>query len=199
MHLKRILLSAILFQFGCGCASYSTLQTATTLDKGEIQVGAGSAFDAQERMFAPEVGVRYGLIDRLDLGVKYVFPSLVFGDLKFQVLKGPVDIAADAGISYFQHNATGLGEFRMIGFYPMLLVGQEHWYTGVKSVFVSASGETDIKYFESYQFGGYSSTNFVLGASLGEKVRFLPELNVAVNKKGEIHYIPAVAFQVGFK
>jgi hypothetical protein len=79
-------------------------------------------------------------------------------------------------------------------FYPCLLVGQDHWYAGVRRTYETSSGT-----FNIFGPGSFSSdqvsTNIVLGGSIGDKVRVLPEINIYFREDEKPFIVPALGFQ----
>jgi hypothetical protein len=110
MAAKRLLVSIALFALA-GCASFSTMQTPSTVPKGEVRLG----FSAEQVRFSTgdvgvtlpqiEVGVRYGLTDDVDVGGKVYLAGAEAG-LKFQFLRGPLDVAIAPAVSYMSMGST---------------------------------------------------------------------------------------------
>ena len=194
--LKLISLSVL-----SGCATYSTLQSASTLAPGKFQIAPGisTPLSSETREFTPEVGIRYGVFSGFDLGTKIVGYNTFFADGKVQLLKSKVDIAFDLGGSYSSFEDKDLGiHVQNTSIYPMLLVGQRHWYAGAKGVYSIIDGKVKTL-SNSYTTGSdWTSTNFVLGGVFGErKGRILPELNVIISNDGDVWFVPAIGIQIG--
>jgi hypothetical protein len=107
---NRIFIPLALLLFS-GCASLSTLQTPSTVPKGQTRfaiaaeaVGISSDGDSAS---APqfEFAARYGLTDDIDAGVKLYVLGAEFG-FKYQLLRGPLDVAVAPAASYFSIDTT---------------------------------------------------------------------------------------------
>ncbi len=184
-----------------GCISYTTLQTAETLEPGKVLIGGGSAFifSGNEVGIQPEVNARIGIINNFDIGAKYVNPSLFFADGKVRLVSDPVTLSFDLGWSTFSYNGTsGNSKGVSTGWYPMLLIGKEHWYAGVRPVYFITEGEVEFFGLQKFNGSGWLYTNVVVGGMFGSKVRLLPEVNVMIPKSGEINFIPALGLQFVF-
>ena len=85
-----------------------------------------------------------------------------------------------------------------LGYYPMLMVGQENWYLGVKGTF----GNFEIDNFEPpAENPFYLGTTIVTGVSIGtEPVKLLLELNTMfINGSETPVFFPAGGVYVGLK
>ena len=203
MKFYLVLVSIILYSLASftGCVSYSTLQSAKTLEPGQILAGGGSAFAIANGGSAvvPEFNARVGIVRNFDLGAKYILPSLYFLDGKYQFIDAPVILSADLGWSYFSYTGS-LGKSRgtTTCWYPMLIAGQEHWYFGVKEVYFSTQGEFEFFGLNKFQGSGWITTNIVAGGVIGNKIRFLPEVNILIPRSGKALLVPAVGLQFVF-
>jgi hypothetical protein len=179
-----------------GCMSYTTLQSPKTLDGGEVLFGAGVS-SPDVRVPLIEVNTRVGIIRNFDIGAKFDMGSLIFLDGKYQILRDPINISADLGWSYFSHTGNfGESKGKTTCWYPMIIAGQDHWYVGVKRVHWSTEGEFEIIGDWKYSGSGWFSTNVVAGGIVGEKVRFMPEVNFIFPDSGERTLIvPAIGIQ----
>ncbi len=129
--------------FLSGCMSFTTLQTAETLQPGSVQLGAGTMVSESggDWVALPEVSGRLGVVNDLDVGVKYSPPDVVMLDGKYRFLNNGIEGAFDFGWS----TNTGHNEaVKLHGYYPMLLIGQKHWYAGVKGLFFTTTGEISL-------------------------------------------------------
>jgi hypothetical protein len=184
-----------------GCISYTTLQTAETLEPGKVLIGGGTAlmFGGNDVGFQPEVNARIGIINNFDIGAKYVIPSLFFADGKWRLISDPVSLSFDLGWSTFSYDGnSGKSKGVSTGWYPMLLIGKEHWYAGVRPVYFITKGEVEFFGLQKFEGSGWLYTNVVVGGVLGSKVRLMPELNVMIPKSGEINFVPALGLQFVF-
>lgn len=190
---------ALLFLSLSGCVSYTTLQSAKTLDPGEVHLGAGAGCLASEDRTPVqlELGMRVGIVQNFDAGAKYIMPNFIFLDGKYQILSGPVNLSFDLGYSYFRyfgdfsHSSKGSGS----AWYPMLIVGQDYWYAGIKRVYFSTQGEIEVIGLNKFETSGWMSTNIVAGGIIGTSVRLLPEINIIIPPRGKTLVVPALGFQ----
>ncbi|MCF7808187.1 MAG: hypothetical protein K9M49_00200 [Candidatus Marinimicrobia bacterium] len=165
------------------CISFSTLQSADTLDAGQMSLSAGASVlgaDEDNAGLLPEVGLRLGVNDRVDVGAKLFMPLALFVDAKVELIQKPVIVSLDVGYSTFTLT-SGAGEtkHRTVGLYPMLIAGQKHWYVGVKPMFVRSEGEIDLLGSTSSQdVTALLATDVVFGAVIGNRFRFIPEVNI---------------------
>jgi hypothetical protein len=187
-----------LFNF-MACVSYSTLQTAKTLEPGEVIVGAGSAIPVTEEgsTLVPELISRFGITHNFDVGAKYICPSLYFFDGKVQIINVPIILSVDLGWSYFSYTGdSGKSKGKTTCWYPMIIAGQENWYIGIKKVHFSTKGEFEFFGLNKFEGSGWITTNIVAGGIIGDKVQLLPEVNFIIPKSGEILFVPAIGLQL---
>jgi hypothetical protein len=206
MKLRKLFALSLIILF-TGCSSYSTLQSATTLPPGKFHIAPGisTVITSETREFSPEVGARYGLFRGVDIGAKmvglnvYSGYSTFFGDGKIQLMRSKVDIALDFGYSYSSFDEKTLDiQVTNNSFYPMLLVGQRQWYSGVKGVYSIIDGQFKTPSNKYITGSDWTSANFVLGGIFGErKSRILPEINMIISRNGDIWFVPAVGIQIG--
>ena len=177
-----------------GCMSYSTLQTADTLEPGEVRAGVGSVVVDGEAFF-PEAGARIGVVNNLDVGLKYSLPSLIVLDAKYQFLKTGIDASFDVGWSYYSDD-----EISMNGFYPMVIIGQKHWYFGVKGNYFSSSGSFTIFDDEvSLKGSGYFGTSIITGGIIGnDNFKLLLELNSYISDSNKPFFVPGIGIYLDF-
>jgi hypothetical protein len=194
---KQILfyLSVLIFMliFLTGCMSYTTLQSSKTLEPGQVIIGGGISESGTIRS---EVNSRVGVVKRFDVGAKIEAGPLYFVDGKYQILQGPINVSADLGWAYFSYDGDfGQDKGKFTSWYPMLMVGQDHWYIALKEVYFSA--QSDFELFGAWKFkgSGWISTNITAGAIVGEKVRFLPEMNLIISRGGSAVIVPAIGLQ----
>ena len=176
-----------------GCVSYTTLQSARPIDPGEVDLDAGTAvFPGKRTSVIPEVGVRAGVARNFDMGAKFNFTGVLSADGKVQFIEKPLRVSADFGWSYF--GLRGDINSTTVAFYPSILVGEDHWYAGVRQTYETSSGT-----FNIFGPGSFSSdqvsTNIVLGGSIGDKVRVLPEINIYFREDEKPFIVPALGFQ----
>ena len=181
-----------------GCISYSTLQSAKTLDPGKVLIGGGSSFPIVDNKVtsSPEFNARVGIVQKFDVGAKCALPALYFLDGKYQIIDEPIALSADLGWSYFSYSGiVGNSKGTSTGWYPMLIAGQDHWYVAVKEIYFMTKGEFEFFGLNKVEGSGWLSTNFVVGGVIGTNVRLLPELNLLVPRKGKSLLVPAIGLQ----
>lgn len=181
-----------------GCMSYTTLQSPKTLKPGKVILGAGTAIPISdnEAKFYPELNARIGLFNNFDVGAKYSAPSLIFLDGKYQIIENPFYLSADLGWSYFSYSGDVAGsKGTFTAWYPMIIVGQDHWYAAVKEVYGETQGEVDVFGLYKLTSSGWISTNVSVGGIIGTNVRLLPELNFIIPKEGKVLFVPAFGLQ----
>jgi hypothetical protein len=187
------------FFYFIGCVSYTTLQSAKTLDPGEVLIGGGSAIpvSGNEITLLPELNARIGIVNKFDVGIKYSVPSLYFFDGKIQIIDAPVTLSADVGWSYFSYTgSSGKSRGKTTCWYPMLIAGQEKWYVGIKEVYFHTRGEFEFFGLNKFEGSGWITTNIVAGGIIGDKVRLLPEMNFIIPKSGKLLFVPALGLQL---
>lgn len=196
-HLLILLTFILLFS---GCMVYSTLQSAKTIKPGEVLAGAGFAFPMTENRthFMPEVNARVGVVNNFDVCAKYSWPSLFFLDGKIQLIDEQVTLSADLGWSFFNYSGDiGKSKGKSTGWYPMLILGQEHWYVGIKEVYFSTEGEFEFFGINKFQGSGWITTNIIAGGVIGKNIRLLPEVNFIIPRNGKTLIAPALGVQFG--
>jgi len=90
-----------------GCPSFSTLQTPRTVPEGELRFGAlagGAGALSNDAGPGPssaqfELSARYGLSERVDVGVK-LYALGIEASLKWWMVRGPLDLAIAPAVSY---------------------------------------------------------------------------------------------------
>lgn len=188
--LQQILIIILVPIIFTSCISFSTLQTAETLDRGELSIAAGMSVlgtDEDNAGVLPEAGMRMGINDRVDLGAKIFMPLAVFVDAKVELIQKPVTVSFDMGYSSFTLNSgSGETKHRTVGYYPMLIAGQKFWYAGVKPMFIRSAGEIDLLgSTSSVDFISYLATDLVVGAVIGNRFRLMPEVNILFPASGD--------------
>lgn len=172
--LRHALLAALTLTLPA-CVSLSTFQSPVPLEKGRLALGAGAVAlipsDSSESAgLMPELYARYGLGSDVDVTGKFLgippFGAL-YGDVKFRMAREPFSVSGVLGAS-----VAGTDSLYTVGFYPMLLAGSEHFYVGGKAILFSANAGDIVEDVSSSMYG------LVVGASLGQRMRFLPELNL---------------------
>lgn len=187
-----ILTAVVLCSIG-GCISYTTLQTPDTLPPGKSAFGLGVSTGAGPAVTL-EAGGRLGIAKNFDAGLKYSAPSLFFLDGKLQLLDAPLTVSADLGFSVFSYENHNQ-DSRSTAFYPMVLVGQRHWYAGLKETYLSTTGTLDLFGKLDYSGSTWMGPSVVLGGWLGDdSFRVLGEVNVMFFN-GKTGVVPAIGLQ----
>jgi hypothetical protein len=155
--MKRLVVGILGLLFLAACPSLSTLQTPSTVPKGDIRFGIGAEAigisSGSESVTLPQIefNARYGLTDNLDIGAKLYLVG-VEGGIKYQFLRGPLDIAvapAASWISFSASSDTGSGtdksSFSIVYLHAPLLFGYNASDTvtigfGPKFLYAIASG-----------------------------------------------------------
>ena len=178
-----LLLCILIVTSGCAVA---TFQNPKVLNPGEKAIGIGSAgyyeLKYDESYFAEfNLYGRFGIEKNKEIGIKYLFPTGVCGDVKLQLIDSPIFVSFDFGISYsFYIDYNEMDAASILGFYPMLLIGTEHLYGGIKyNYFIN---ETYLR-TETLRYPG-----LMLGASAGDDFRIIKYMNRF--KETEIGLIP---------
>ncbi len=189
-----------------GCPSLSTMQTPRTVPQGQVRLGLGfealgiktaSHTDSTgqtvpgESLTLPqfEFAARYGLTDNMDIGGKLYFFGAELG-LKYQFLRGPLDVAIAPAASYISIGSSSNGSSGSIsatylhlpvlfGFNlnenVVLSFGPKFLYT-IASVTTSDSSSNDRSSAATsgLWLGGYVS----LPLKVGHAFWIAPEINV---------------------
>lgn len=186
-----------------GCISFSTFQSAQTLEKGTLNANVGLLTLLGEEGIAgavPEAGFRLGVSDRMDVGVKALIPGIVLADIKLELIPGPVTLSFDLGYSLIAMGDTeeDRNTNRVAALYPMLLLGGETWYSGIKTMYVTTGG-----YLNSIGSSGYAVSNWILPAITvgrihgGERARALLEMNIFfTGDRHEIILMPGLGIEL---
>jgi hypothetical protein len=131
----------------CGCPSPNTYTVPRTLEPGDLQLNAAAevyAFSGDVAASSssggmvstsrgtgatpelPTVGIRYGLVDGVDVGARFANLDSLAGDVKIRLLRGTLDLALDPGFQAIDVTATGSDPSQSIGVFYLhapLLVG----------------------------------------------------------------------------
>lgn len=192
--LNVFLLSLVSFQFS-SCIPYSTLQTPETLPEGKFEISGGTGW-LGGTAFALEAGGRYGLSEKADMGLKFALPGILLLDGKYKFYDSGIKASADMGVSYYLDATSGSA----FGFYPMILIGQDVWYAGVKGNFFSTAGDFSTFGMKSdVKENRYLATSLITGYRFGnEKTRLLLELNTFIPVDSRVFVVPSVGLQYQF-
>jgi hypothetical protein len=197
-NLTATLLSLSLILLAQGCVNISTLQTAQTLEQGELRstIGGGlyaspdvdeavgELVDEDVAILLPaiEFGVRYGVIEDLDLGLKLTIPGTIALDGKYRLLnKEGFAVAAGLSLGYLQvSSGSGANEVTStlldvmvpvyasydVGKYFSVYVSPKYllragFAEGSSNLFHFAGGTGGIKLGES--FGLFLESSYMVG------------------------------------
>lgn len=118
-----VAIAAVCTLFLSSCVSMTSMQTARTLGKGNTEAAIGASrvgyefvtdVDTFERKSVTgEVDVRYGVIDKLDVGIKVSLIGTSGGYAKYQFLgdeESPIAASAGLGLAFLTIE-SGEGEF----------------------------------------------------------------------------------------
>ncbi len=162
-----------------GCYTFTISQTPKVLEPGKTVVGAAGAAAADPT--SPEVApldvnvyVRHGLCHRLDAGLRVSVISFgATGDVKYQLVSGSLPIVADLGLSYGRIGQDTPATW-LLGVSPSLLVGDEHVYGGVRVMYLVPNQRP------ATITSGIAALHLVVGGTMGNKLRVMPELGILV-------------------
>lgn len=204
---RRLLVFVLVLPTLSGCFSLTTYQSARVLEPGEKVVGAGLGGFVEATDGGASVGLldlygRMSLSPEVDAGVKVTgFPllgGLVFADVKRQVLRDPLYVAADLGASVFVsfiYDETG--PIYLLGLYPMVLAGTEHVYAGARLSLLGGGNLEDDALIDFTGVGVLPGA--VVGGKFGTRLQVLPELNLYVlPEDGSVLLVPALGLQYSF-
>jgi len=179
-----------------GC-SFTTFQSPKTVNPGKVVFGLGVGGGLAR--FEEEVGpivetnlyMRVGLTRNLDFGLRNITAYGFAGDLKYQFSQEP-NVAFSLGASYMTvpdielHSGPPSVEEtdRFFVVYPLLLVGEEKLYGGLRCTYWSErchgiwySGTRTYKTF---------LPGIMVGAAMGKRFKIMPELNFSLVFSDEV-------------
>lgn len=211
----KVLLFSVIFVF-TSCASMSTMQTARTTEKGEFATVIGLGLASSNMQFTNidtvklslpelEVGVRYGISDKMDIGAKISIIGTATADVKYQFLGDKKSTFAGSigfGVGYFSIN---INNFKTNNYDLMLPVYFSYhpvnWlslYCSPKYIYRTTSSVdiyTNINNMSNSHW--YGATG---GIRLGKRIAFLAEYSFfgASNMKNPFSQITA-GICIGFK
>jgi len=181
-----------------GCPSLSTMQTPSTVPKGELRYGVGlegvgysetKSGDGPSTVSLPqfEVNARYGITDNIDIGAKaYLIGAEVGG--KYQFAKGTFEAAVAPAVSYISINSSDAGNSDSLSvayLHLPLLLGYKvtDWLEfafGPKALYAIATGTASDSTNQSsatssgFMAGGFASIQLRIGKAFW----LAPEINV---------------------
>ena len=179
------------------CASVSTMQTAAVVPEGELRWAMASTATGTdgEQVSAKaepnfEVGVRYGVAENVDIGLKLNFLGAQLG-AKYQIMNGDFDlsIGLEAGYQWLKSKDTGddpddPSTHAIILQLPLLMEYHFNPYVGLAFgpklaglVIAHTDNRTDL-----WQNSGfYGGLMLGLPLRLTSGVWFMPEFNIYTN------------------
>jgi hypothetical protein len=185
-----------------GCASMSTMQTARTVGDGnfELEIGGGAvntdiALGELDTLSfsAPfiEVGGRYGITDKLDVGAKLTLIGTATADVKYQFLGDQESLGAVStglGIGYLSIS-SGDNESKIFDIaVPLYLsLHPTPWF----SLYSCPRYTLRINSYTSDEDSGSSTSHWygaTAGMRLGKKVAFLIEYSYFGNTEIDIPF-----------
>lgn len=201
---KISLFIIVLIVFFSSCVSYSNLQTPETLEPGHVSFGVGTAVMVENLLsgtspgILPEFGGRIGISSGYDLGFKYAYPGIYMVDLKHELPTTKVNTAFDLGVSVTNVSITDFDmDIFTIGFYPMILIGKEFWYAGVRGTLSLSDLDSSDDRLSLFPF--ITGASIITGLKIGsERIKLLLELNTNISGSMAISVLPACGLYVGF-
>jgi hypothetical protein len=147
--------------------------TVMTTGMAPLLIGEGGDEAAYLMPFGVFVTARWSINERTELGVGGGLLSGLTGDVKYNVLRGPIAVSAALGASMgfvpdFDLWGSGSDDEMtvVVGLQPTVLAGTERLYGGAKLMLYA--GDADVKPLSVLFAGG----------SLGGRWQFVPEVGV---------------------
>ncbi len=185
----------------CGCPNPNTYTVPRTLDPGRVQVsvapevygatfnGTGGSSLSVVTPVLPTVGVRIGLVDNFELGVRAPNLDSLAVDGKILLLRSTVDIALDPGLQAFFVGSSD-GSVGVFYFHLPVLVGLN---LSDKLTLVASAGTV---YSVATATVNTSDTAEQGGSATGVLARLGLGVDIRVTKRFALH--PEVTFMKGF-
>ena len=190
-YLLVLFLGVLIVSLGC-----TTMQSPKVLEPGE-KIAGGSIFLSYQEVLGLEVFGRFGIAQNADFGcrISYLIPHDSVGiaaDLKYQILRRPFYLAGDLEISMAVEPQYDDNPNYYYGVTPLLLAGTEHLYCGLKTTFAFYQSAYYHLYRPSIGWGIIHSDDWkfglapiiVVGSSIGEKFRVMPEISICFHDIG---------------
>jgi hypothetical protein len=179
---------ALICFVACISCSFTTFQSPETVKPGNIVfgLGFGGGFAQLEEEVSPiletNLYMRLGLARNLDFGLRNISAYGFAGDLKYQFLQEP-NVAFSFGASYMSvphldlHSGPPSVEEtdRYFVVYPVLLVGEEKLYGGLRCTYWSERCH-GIWYSGTRTYNTFLP-GIMVGAAVGKRFKIMPELN----------------------
>ncbi|HEY4612750.1 MAG TPA: hypothetical protein VII11_07175 [Bacteroidota bacterium] len=190
-----------------GCISLASLQTPEVTDPGDIQGGIGFSYVGSRGPNA-DATVRVGIVKNVDAGVRLGFNgshqggsygAILSYDLRVQLLKNPFVVTIGGAQSKFILEAISpTGEvIYASSLQPFILVGQEHWYAGLRPHYTFSAGKIpQVSKSLVIEDKTWSILSLVAGGCITTgKSNLLIELNYLRFINGESVFVPALGLQ----
>lgn len=113
--------------------SYSTHETARVLNKDEFAFGfgvnnyalAGRPDSISHNLLTFDIMVRYGILDNFEFVLKYSYPAAALVRVKYGILKNPVAVAMELGISQYKLTNQNYDTDYIIDLYPGIILEKQ--------------------------------------------------------------------------
>lgn len=110
--------------------SYSTHETARVVEKEQFAFCFGvnnyflawSVDSVAYDLLTFDITIRYGIVNNLELALKYSYPAAALARAKYALLNQPVAIAAEFGVGYYRLTNQQYETHRVIDLYPGVIV-----------------------------------------------------------------------------
>ncbi len=190
----------ILFTFSIfhmSCMSLTTFQTPEVLEKDKKLFGVGFMQRLDESSNTnptSEFYIRRHLFNNVDAGIRFMGIPFLLGlsivDVKWSIIKKPIYVTLDFAVSRW---ALDIESKPVIGFYPMIMVGNKRLYAGYKYNYLKfESGICGI--FDLDRELEISEPSIVLGSSIGKNLFIQPEVNLFFLKNGKSFSVYSLGF-----
>ena len=176
------------------CASMSSMQTARTTEKGEFSTVIGLGV-ASSNMLIPnidtarlsfpelEVGVRYGITDKMDVGAKSSIIGTATADVKYQFLGDKKSVFAGSvglGAGYFDYTINNLKSQNYDLMLPLYFSYHPTDWLGVycNPKYVFRTMISPDAYSGTFNFNNSHWYGATGGIRLGKRIAFLAEYSI---------------------
>ena len=201
-----VVLLAVVFVFS-SCITMSTMQTARVTEKGkfatDIGLGLMNAGVSYPGIYIPEieVGARYGVTDKMDVGAKISTIKAITADAKYQFLGDKKSVfagSAGLGFEYIYSMSTN--------FYDLVLPVYFSYHP-LDWLSIYGSPKYFLKYANYYDSKNYTNHNTIShwygttgGIRLGRRIAFIAEYSYfRTNVESEPYSQITAVICIGFK
>ena len=182
------------------CVSHGTYQTPKPLGVDDDLMGVGimQGFGDTKDSRKPSVDILYrrGLVKNVDVGLRtsgvLFYGGVLTIDAKYGVLRGPFLVSIDLGMSYTSSRNVDSDSFDLVGYHPMLMIGTERVYLGLKQNIYHGEGRAKMLRMQADEHGKLSIPSLVIGVSVGKSFRIQPELNCFFLETGSPILFPSI-------